>query len=369
MAELNMKQVVASVRKGNVDKVKKWLCSEGDEDKRAKLVNNSVNKNGDTLLIMATRYGRHELVSMLITAGANVNAANLVGHTPLHEASLFGEETNGASGSKCIEVLCRANANVHSLKHAHWTPLHLACTKSRNEKAIAALLKHGTDINLKNKDGWNAFHLICKTENSGAATQLILQQDPGQATVPSKNGRTPLMTAALHGNMESARLIVETDKNTVHTEDSCGQTALYSAVLGGHATIAEYLINVGSNIVHRDKREQTPLHTVCIAGDGGEYFTTTSAESIATCKHILQTLFNRYGESYEDHINSVDIQGCLPIHYACLQGNLDMAMLLLEHKADVNRADKLGRSPLSLAQQFGKEELHKAINKKFPKTL
>ena len=41
----------------------------------------------------------------------------------------------------------------------------LGCTKA-NVDVIKELLEWGADLNLKNKDGWNSFHIACRYDSS-----------------------------------------------------------------------------------------------------------------------------------------------------------------------------------------------------------
>ena len=81
-------------------------------------------KSGDTCLLTAARYGRHDVVKYLVEeVGANIEQVNLDGKTALHEAAQHGQ-------LEVVKYLLAYGAKVDSLKRADWTPLMLACTKS-----------------------------------------------------------------------------------------------------------------------------------------------------------------------------------------------------------------------------------------------
>ena len=70
----------------------------------------------------------------MIKAGADVNAKNNLGGTPLHEAAASGHK-------EIVEVLITKGANVN-VNIGGWTSLHLAVDEGHTE--IAELLrKHG----------------------------------------------------------------------------------------------------------------------------------------------------------------------------------------------------------------------------------
>lgn len=69
----------------------------------------------------------------------------------------------------------------------------MACTR-RNLDVIQELLRHGADPELRNKDGWNSFHIACR-EGDPLVVQHLLLITPGVWRTESKIHRTPLHTA------------------------------------------------------------------------------------------------------------------------------------------------------------------------------
>ena len=78
---------------------------------------------------MAAFERRLETVKALIEAGADVNAKNEEGKTPLHRA-VFWENL------ETVEALLKAGAKVKARDEGGWTPLDLT-----NNDAIKALLR------------------------------------------------------------------------------------------------------------------------------------------------------------------------------------------------------------------------------------
>lgn len=83
----------------------------------------------------------------------------------------------------------RGQCHLFSLR----TPLMMACTR-RNLGVILELLRYGSDPALKNKDGWNAFHIACR-EGDPLVVQHLLVAAPNVWRTESKTRRTPLHTA------------------------------------------------------------------------------------------------------------------------------------------------------------------------------
>ncbi|KAG2450509.1 hypothetical protein HYH02_005010 [Chlamydomonas schloesseri] len=87
-----------------------------------------------------------DLVGALVAAGADVNAADGGGHTPLIEAAWFGR-------AEVVRVLLRAGAVIDARCKAkgreavHWA------ARNGNRAALKVLLESGVDINAKDKSG------------------------------------------------------------------------------------------------------------------------------------------------------------------------------------------------------------------------
>lgn len=69
----------------------------------------------------------------------------------------------------------------------------MACTR-QNLEVIKDLVEHGANPLLKNKDGWNCFH-IASREGHGQVLSYLLAASPSSWDTESTTRRTPLHTA------------------------------------------------------------------------------------------------------------------------------------------------------------------------------
>jgi ankyrin repeat protein len=117
---------------------------------------NARDSVGNTALHLAAMYGHTEVAQLLVEAGADVEAqtAYLPGGTPLHLAALNG-------GGGVVQVLLNRNGNVDSVIEGsdgrRRTPLHLAAKEGHIE-ALDALLSGSANVDARDKDDRTGLH-------------------------------------------------------------------------------------------------------------------------------------------------------------------------------------------------------------------
>nr|XP_034366942.1 ankyrin repeat domain-containing protein 16 isoform X2 [Arvicanthis niloticus] len=225
---------------------------------------------GDTLLHFAARHGRQDILAYLVEAcSMDIEAANRDYKRPLHEAASMGHRD-------CVRYLLGRGAVVDSLKKADWTPLMMACTR-KNLEVIQDLVEHGANPLLKNKDGWNSFH-IASREGDPVILRYLLTVCPDAWKTESKIRRTPLHTAAMHGCSEAVQELLERCHYEPDCRDNCGVTPFMDAIQCGHLSIAKLLLekheegqtstvqtllSLGADINSTDERKRSALHLAC----------------------------------------------------------------------------------------------------------
>lgn len=135
-----------------------------------------------TVLMQAVRYRRADIVQILLSRGADVNAGDEYGRTALILAA------TGAFGN-IARLLVDHGAQVNARTTDGWTPLLLNTTTDTAE----LLLDHGANINVQNKEG-----------------------------------RTPVMLAAGGEHPDLVRLLIRRGAD-IHIKDYDGWTALMFA--------------------------------------------------------------------------------------------------------------------------------------------
>ncbi|MCG7854010.1 MAG: ankyrin repeat domain-containing protein, partial [Methanosarcinaceae archaeon] len=188
---------------------------------------NATNKLGVTAIFDAVsdRVESRYILEYLIDHGANVSIKSADGTTPLMMAS-----SNGASMAAGILIANGAVANdANNLKE---TPLQLAC------RGIS-------DLELEEVTKWEA-------------TIKLLLDKGAQVNTQDRDGRTPLMEAAVH---EAPRVVETLLKHgaAVNTQDKKGWTALMKAADGNQVAVIKVLAGQGADLNLRNTRGNTAL--------------------------------------------------------------------------------------------------------------
>ncbi len=137
---------------------------------------------GDTALHFAAAAYRTEIARLLLERGADVQARNRHGATPLHDAAVGspgGKMWNPDAQTATIAFLIAAGADPNSLDKRGVTPLHKA-VRTRCAAAVRTLLEHGANRAVRNRSGSTPESLARVNSGrggSGSAEAKLEQQE------------------------------------------------------------------------------------------------------------------------------------------------------------------------------------------------
>jgi ankyrin repeat protein len=107
-----------------------------------------------------------EAINALIGAGADLEARDGTGWTPLHQAASRGH-------TEIAKALIQAGADLEAKNKLGRTPLHIAAYWGRTE-AVKALIQAGAELDAKDVTGWTPLNLATLRGHTDAAKALIL---------------------------------------------------------------------------------------------------------------------------------------------------------------------------------------------------
>jgi len=321
-----------AIKKGDIERIKKLISQGADV--------NAKDNRGMTPLHKAAYYGQREVAKVLIAKGANVNETDTAGQTPLHIAANFG--------SKWVPELLLANgASISARDIAGNTPLH-AATDHRNvdKDLLELLIAKGADVQARNKAGQTPLHRVSRIRRRGGRierTAKVLLAHGAEFDAKDKSGNTPFDFAVKNGHRKLIDLLQA--KGAIISKDykPDEETSLY-AVWRYDAYHLELLLDYGARVNTADRFGWSLLHYTA-------YNDKTNMTKMLLEKGANPNIVER-------------TDGRTPLHYAAaLPGQKTIAEILLAHGANMDTRDWYGKTPLSLAKENGHTEIVELLRK------
>ncbi|XP_065556118.1 serine/threonine-protein phosphatase 6 regulatory ankyrin repeat subunit C-like [Artemia franciscana] len=313
--------------------------------------NDDERKLTGTPLHHAVISGDLEVIKMVLDKGADVNARDIYGESPLHLAA------SSRCSQTVVKRLLKLGADVHIRNENGESPLHLAASQE-HPKSVENFLKSGVDVNIRITRGQSLLHLAALFGHPKTVEYLL--KSGADVNKRNNNGESPLHLATFHGHSQTAECLSRCGAE-VNARDIYGKSPLHLAAFRGHTQTAECLLRSGEEVNARDINDRSPLHLAAFRGH------TQTAECLSSCGAEVNArdiygkiplhlaAFRGHTQTAEcllrsgEEVNARDIYGRSPLHFAALLGHTQTAECLLRSGADVNARDIHGRSPLHLA--------------------
>jgi len=267
-----------------------------------------------------------------------------------------------------VSLLVSAGANVNLPGPCSSAPLHLAVNVNSPE-LVSLLLSHGAVATAALDDGTTALHCACQTGDGCDVATILLQHAASLLCGTRENNAGITGITALHDATEFADLmtvrVLLKHKIDVDAVTSTGITALHLAAKLGYADIVTELLLHGAKVdmLASDAKGSSvsPLHyavennhlavvtSLLDAGVNANVGRSYSGLERVTCLHIAATRQNVEMIRQLLAVPGIDVNACdndsaTALHVAARGGFSDVTELLLQHGVDVNIGMTSGQS-------------------------
>ncbi|WP_240125722.1 ankyrin repeat domain-containing protein [Thermomonas alba] len=212
---------------------------------------------GMSPLLAATRdswHGRPEAVMTLLANGADPRQTDAEGNTPLHHAA--------RSVDPGVAALLRdAGAEVDACNHEGISPLGSACLAG-NWRLARFLLERGARP--EPPGGQPALLCAAAGEDDDPVGVQLLLRHKARVDARDARGRSALHEAAALDHAEICRVLLEAGAE-VDARDGQGRTPLLEAVRNGAMHALEVLLAAGASVHAQDAAGANALHLACLS--------------------------------------------------------------------------------------------------------
>jgi len=302
---------------------------------------NATNENGQTPLTRAVVQRYTEIVKTLLAAKADPKVT-AGGWSVFHH--LVGLDSRRTAEDHAItDLLVAAGANVEAVDESGRTPL-MAAARLGNEVMLKALLDAKANPNASDKEGWTALHHAVDVEADRDSIVEVLAARGADVNAKLSNGISVLQLATSRGNEKVVAVLLKR-KADPNAKDSAGWTPLMQAADEGHLGIARQLLASGANPNLAGDQGWTALHLTANAPDKPEHDYGDVA-GLLVAKGANVAARNGYGFT--------------PLMVAARNGKPKVAAALIKAKAGINLVNE-NHSALDFAEMWGHAEVALAL--------
>jgi len=280
-----------------------------------------------TALHNAVRFRHRDTTELLIQNGANVNAKNNDGKTPVHYAVLLGS-------TEVIRMLLVAGADIDSIS------LNIrSLILTGDVRVVNPLIAKSGDVDAKDESGCTMLHFADDT----SVVELLLDKGANIDIKDNEYSFTPLHYAARFGREDVADVLIARGAN-INAKDKWDFQPIHWAAYHDRADVIELLLSKGADINAKTSLGQTPLQ---LAQERRNTKTIevlhkhSGSVAVKTESKALKVLFigNSYTGGIRDTLNN--LIGASPYSESTLEYAVKGGWTLKQHLNDENTKSKI----------------------------
>ena len=340
--------LMTASRTGNVDAVKVLLAHGAD-------VNAKESWHGETALMWAVAQKHAAVARELLAKGADVNARSTANKWERQNSaeprekwlplgSLSALEFAARQGCvDCVPVLIQAGADINAPDQDGITPL-LSSIINGHYDIANVLLENGANPNIADRTGRTPLYSAVDDHTMPASNRPSPKEIDNETTsldlVKTLVAKGADINALLKQQQPYRTKLDRGDDTMLST----GTTPLLRAAKAGDVTVMRILLAKGADPKLTTRNGINPLMAAAGLGSKEEDTTgrrKTPADAIEAIKLCLDAGVD---------VNAVDSRGQTALHGAAFQGFDDVVQFLATHGAKLDVKDKQGKTPLDSAK-------------------
>jgi len=291
---------------------------------------NAMDASGYSPLYLACERGEHEIVKLLLSRGANPNVkATKRPKYPIHAACR-------RQHYDLIKLLLEVNADVAVRGECGKTALHgvLESTSRQSSDSgdasvldmVQLLLDRGANVNAVSADGETPFYVACSKGLTPVVDKML---ECGAKLDGSSGKKLPLIVACRNKHVPVVQLLLSNGANPDISEAGGNRwhraLPLHIAAADSSSELLELLLKHGASVNITDEEGSTALHRGV-----EEYRVTTSpyadeAKATSNAKSAVDILLENRAD-----VNIVNDRGETPLYTAVSKGLLDIVSKMLQ---------------------------------------
>ncbi|KAH6714716.1 ankyrin repeat-containing domain protein [Leptodontidium sp. MPI-SDFR-AT-0119] len=207
---------------------------------------NSKDYDSQTLLLWAAEEGYEAVVKLLLERGAQIEAEDKSGRTPL----------SWATDEAVVKLLLERGAQIEAKDKSGRTPLSWAAVQG-HEAIIKLLLEKGAELEARDVMYGRTSLSYAAGDGHEAIVKLLLEKG-AELEARYTLDRTPLSYAAGDGHEAIVKLLLEKGAE-LEARDVDDRTPLSYAAGNGHEAIVKLLLEKGAELETKARNGRTPL--------------------------------------------------------------------------------------------------------------